>query len=232
MRIFTISARMEKQGSSNKKMQRTGKPAADLGVSDGETMTVKVHYDRKINSANKMWGVVNRCHTLAVESGDGLGNSEDIEHHCLVGLVFTAFSVEAMLNLIGFRVIESWEEFEIKRPMDKLKTIYEKYDYEFDSSNGDEQFLSKLFRFRDENAHGKLRKIQGTKKASTNTSAEDVSKDLDQFCPDKWYNYCTFENFKKGIGVAQSVSKNILKITNLNINIFGHVGSGTYSIEK
>ncbi|WP_159821772.1 hypothetical protein [Colwellia sp. 20A7] len=78
---------------------------------------------------------------------DGLGLD------CLNCIVSLAFSVEAIVNYIGDREIDGWEEFEPY--FKKIKKVSNVGEFKFDESTEPYSTLVQLKNLRDDIAHGK-----------------------------------------------------------------------------
>lgn len=165
----------------------------------------KANIEREIVSANLMFSTARASQYLANESED-----ESLkEHHTLVGLVFTAFSIEAAINHYGVKLFATWSELEKLPPISKLKVIFEHLDLEYDSSKGDEQLAEQLFRFRNEMAHGKTTELSGQVKVKKPFAAKDFVFYPEKLLPTKWERFCNPENLEKAIFSAISLCNKI-----------------------
>lgn len=82
------------------------------------------------------------------------GNTDGVYHDMMAALVFTAFSIEAKVNFVGWKVLEDgWpERSNLREKIDLLAKVLE---LSLDWSKRPLQTVSQLKRFRDTIAHGK-----------------------------------------------------------------------------
>lgn len=78
-------------------------------------------------------------------------------HHCIVGIVFCAFAVEAMLNHYGAILVEDWDESErtIGSTKERHKFIFKKANMPGFLGTSTYQIIKECFDLRDRLAHGR-----------------------------------------------------------------------------
>ncbi|EKO3573764.1 hypothetical protein P0E94_003474 [Vibrio metschnikovii] len=84
---------------------------------------------------------------VANEDRDG------IKLDCLSCLISLAFSVEALVNFVGYKKVDKWKEFD--RYINKITKVCAKAGVEFDKNVGMYAQLWQLKKLRDDVAHGK-----------------------------------------------------------------------------
>ncbi len=120
-------------------------------------------------------------------------------------LIFSAFTLEAYLNHVGEKLIPYWEELDRLPYYKKLKIITKLISIEPDASMRPYQTIKKLFRFRNNIAHGKSQIIIPDPKIT------DVNDDLSNYGQPKtdWEEYCNLNNVNMAI---EDVEKIIIEI--------------------
>lgn len=92
-------------------------------------------------------------HREVIEKKETDGIREAIALDCMSCLITLAFSVEAIANLVGFKVVDLWKE---KAPyMVKMQVLGEKLGFTFEPSQEPYKTLQVLKTIRDQMAHGK-----------------------------------------------------------------------------
>lgn len=82
------------------------------------------------------------------------GNTEGVYHTMMASLVFSAFSVEAKVNFIGWKVLgDGWPDR--ANLLEKIDLLTKVLGLNLDRGARPLQTISKLKRFRDTLAHGK-----------------------------------------------------------------------------
>ncbi|MCG9788501.1 hypothetical protein L1D61_15120 [Vibrio mediterranei] len=95
-----------------------------------------------------------RVATTSLELARRAEEDWEIDHHCITGITFTAFSIEAMLNHFGKIYDQNWNKLKLDR-----KTLHRKLFNEVNLPNylgsKNYQLAKKCFEMRDAFAHGK-----------------------------------------------------------------------------
>ncbi|WP_040886507.1 hypothetical protein [Marinobacter santoriniensis] len=87
----------------------------------------------------------------------GRNEAEGSFYQYMASLVFSAFTLEAYLNHLGFQVIGYWNHIESLSPIKKLDILSEVTGAKFEKGARPHQTVAELLRFRNEMAHGKSR---------------------------------------------------------------------------
>jgi hypothetical protein len=91
-------------------------------------------------------------HLQAVREKQHISGPSGIRLDCMSCLIALAFSVEALLNLVGSRRVPDWKERAAF--MTKMKTLQARLGFEFDEKLEPYTTISRLKRARDRMAHG------------------------------------------------------------------------------
>ena len=86
-------------------------------------------------------------------------------------LVFTAFTIEAYVNSIGYRKIADWDVHEGKRWKEKIDILHGNVGAVAKWGSNPLQFACKLFDIRDRVAHGKPEIVSGPLCIDTHTAS-------------------------------------------------------------
>jgi len=98
--------------------------------------------------------------------------------------VFMAFSVEAYLNSIGFRVVPFWKSVERNKWKEKIEILHSVSEKNTNWGEDPLQFISELFKIRDKLAHGKPETV---KSDPYNTQVEVEKASLSHDEQPDWY---------------------------------------------
>ena len=176
-------------------------------------MSKKIDYKREYNPAMKLWAIARGEQHLCERDDSNL-----VEHHCMVGMMFTAFSYEAMVNRYGKKLFTSiWNELERLSPMSKTKVIYDKIDLKYDIEKQHElQIIQQLFRFRNFIAHGKSDEYTGQTEFVEHVNDEAIIKNIDESMTVKQMEFCSLDNLKKVIDATEKIQNKIDEKGKLN----------------
>lgn len=113
-------------------------------------------------------------------------------YQIMASLVFTAFTLEAYLNHIGKHEFNCWDDLEGLSPLKKLNVVTEKLGIKTDNSKRPFQTVIKLFKFRNDIAHGKTVSL----KDETNKllKYDDIDKELGVQLEPEWKKFCKVNN--------------------------------------
>lgn len=92
-------------------------------------------------------------HRQIIEKKVADGESDAIALDCMSCLIALAFSVEAIANLIGSKVVGAWDEWAPYK--DKMKSLGKTLGFTFDPAHEPFKTLQVLKGIRDQMAHGK-----------------------------------------------------------------------------
>ena len=174
-----------------------------------------------------MWSAANNARYLA-DSSDPLL----MKHHCLVGLVFAAFSVEAMLNHFGDKLFDVWDELEVLSPVSKIKVIFDRLKMSYEPGKDPIQITEKLFKFRNSVAHGKTQTTSGKTLVSADVDHDKIVTNIEEYCPTKWDDFYTVRNLKRALDAAQEICNSIESAAGLESAPFHLTGVTQFSIHE
>ncbi|CDT06807.1 hypothetical protein A165_04495 [Vibrio tasmaniensis ZS-17] len=86
------------------------------------------------------------------------GDQDGIKLDCLSCLMSLAFSVEALVNFVGYKKVPKWKEYD--RFKNKMKKVCAIAGHEFDENVGLHKLIWELKELRDSVAHGKPIEIE------------------------------------------------------------------------
>lgn len=133
---------------------------------------------------------INTYGYLISASENGLVAAEILEegsfYSYMSSLVFSAFTMEAYINHVGDYLFVFWDDVEKLRPLGKLNLVCSLIAHDIDMGKRPYQSLTKLFKFRNELAHGKTKFPSADKNSKqpwwrdycTKTNAENVRTDI------------------------------------------------------
>ncbi|MEZ8603615.1 hypothetical protein [Vibrio splendidus] len=127
----------------------------------------KVSIEMQARSACDCFKVANTSFELARRA------KEDWErdHHCITGITFTAFSIEAMINHFGSIYEDNWNDLKIERK-ELHKKLFDHVNLKNYLGSRNYQLAKQCFEMRDAFAHGK-------------TLMESVEVELPEFLDDE-----------------------------------------------
>ena len=82
-------------------------------------------------------------------------SEQDRFHNCMSAIMFSAFALEGYLNFLGETRASDWDEYERKRPKEKMNELGEVLGYTVDWGRRPLQSFGKAFFFRNFIAHSK-----------------------------------------------------------------------------
>tara|TARA_R110001632_G_scaffold60284_2_gene146242 strand:+ start:9170 stop:9769 length:600 start_codon:yes stop_codon:yes gene_type:complete len=101
-------------------------------------------------AAHDNFGVATTCLELAYRAKE----KWEIDHHCITGITFTAFAIEAMLNHFGQIYFKDWNKLKLPRK-DLHKKLFKAANLDAYLSAKTYQQAKYCFELRDGFAHGK-----------------------------------------------------------------------------
>jgi len=161
-------------------------------------------------------------------------DTEGSYYQLMASLVFTAFTLEAYLNHIGQRTFNCWKDLEWLPPRKKLNVIAEKLGIKKDDGKRPFQTVSRLFKFRDNIAHGKSVPLKPGEQIVV--VDDEFDKRFHESLKTDWEKYCTLENAER----AREDVENIIRILHdasgvTDDSLFGfglQIGAATLIPEK
>ncbi len=143
-------------------------------------------------------------------------------------VVFMAFSVEAYLNSIGFRVVDYWDNIERNNWKDKIEILHSIAKKEASWGTEPLQFINDLFKIRDRLAHGKPEKIM-SKAYQTRSKVEDVDP-THQEQPD-WYKKLDREWALSAKEKFRITMQYLSSLHNLHESDYLHLATGGIAVD-
>ena len=171
----------------------------------------KVSKERQANTYAEMWQASNVVLDKAKKDPEGS------YYQLMASLIFTTFTLEAYLNHIGQRIFKCWNDLEQLSPSRKLNVIAEKLEVGKDDGKRPFQTVSKLFRFRNDIAHGKSVSVKHEKQSVV---VDDTFDDYMHERPERpWEKYCTLQNAKRARVDVESIIQTLHKASGTSDDI-------------
>ncbi len=128
---------------------------------------VEITVDSESRAAYTCFSIATKCQGLAHQASE----EWQIKHHCITGIIFVAFSIEAMINHFGKVMFQ--DEWERKRQCRKEqhKMLFEAVNLPDYLGTKTYQLAKQCFEIRDIFAHGKT---------NDENLELDVSEDISQ----------------------------------------------------
>lgn len=130
----------------------------------------------------------------------------------MASLIFTAFTLEAYLNHIGKEIFICWDDLEQLSPQKKLNVIAEKLVVEKDDGKRPFQTVEKLFRFRNDVAHGKSVTLKSEDEILATDSV--LKTYMHEMLEAEWEKYCNLDNAKRAREDVESIIWKFHKASN------------------
>ena len=144
------------------------------------------------------------CQSLAFQASKEF----EVKHHCKTGIIFVAFSIEAMINHFGQVMFKDEWERERKCRKEQHKMLFKAVNLPDYLGTRTYQLAKQCFEIRDNFAHGKTKDETLKVEISQNTSFEErVEKVVSE--PTLMENVATIENLKKYIEIVQQIQDDI-----------------------
>jgi len=153
----------------------------------------------------------NECFKIATTSL-GLAISEKdnyiINHHCVTGIIFTAFAIEAMINHYGNIFDDNWNKKKGKRK--ELHKLVFKHANLPNCYCGASTYqkADECFNIRDYIAHGKTTNENGNLEIEESLQSDKIIHQVLSIKP-KIYKSINISNLKKYINVARIIQNDI-----------------------
>ncbi|MEZ9342220.1 hypothetical protein AB4165_06510 [Vibrio cyclitrophicus] len=131
------------------------------------------------------------------------------EHHCITGITFTAFSIEAMLNHFGKIYDENWNELKMERKL-LHKRLFRFVNLPNYLGSKNYQLAKRCFEMRDAFAHGKtvMESVEVDPPELINDEAIAMQMCSISSAPFRNSNFQVFESFIKA---AREIERDIQK---------------------
>jgi hypothetical protein len=184
-----------------------------------EKQKIKVSKSRQLNTYAETW---HASHVMIYKAEK---DEEGSYYQLMASLVFTAFTLEAYLNHIGKRIFICWDDLEQLSPQKKINIIAEKLRVEKDDGKRPFQTVKKLFKFRNDVAHGKDVFLESDEEIWITNSrlGEYMLKCLKA----EWEGYCTSDNAKRAREDVESIIQKFHEASNINDDNLFFLGMST-----
>lgn len=167
---------------------------------------VEITVDSESRAAHTCFSIATNCQGLVHLH---LTSEEwQIRHHCTTGIIFVAFSIEAMINHFGKIMFK--EQWESKRQSRKQqhKMLFEAVNLSNYLGSNTYQAADQCFEIRDTFAHGKTNDETLELKVSDDISHDERVRRVIS-APTSMESWATIENLDKYIGIAQKIEEDI-----------------------
>jgi hypothetical protein len=193
-------------------------------------MKAKVSKERQVNTYAEMW------HASNIMLGKAKKDPEGSFYQLMASLIFTAFTLEAYLNHIGQSIFKCWDDLEQLSPKRKLNLIAEKLKIERDDSKRPFQTVSKLFKFRNDIAHGKTVRMKSENRINVVDLDYTLNVRLGERLETPWQKYCSLRNAERAREDVKIIIRQLHKAAGVTDHIlfsFGQeTGMTTLSLEE
>ena len=134
-----------------------------------------------------------------------------IAFDCMACLTLLAFSFEARINFLGFKLVEGWKE---RKPFnDKVEEVLGCLKLKPDWNSRPYSAISALKSFRDSIAHGKPLELEFDEEIVTKPDEIDRKIDLDG----EWMRYCTADEVFEMYADFESIWTGLLAASRLKV---------------
>lgn len=172
---------------------------------------VKVSKERQVNTYAEMW------HASYVMLHKAKKDPEGSYYQLMASLIFTTFTLEAYLNHIGQRIFKCWNDLEQLSPSRKLNVIAEKLGVEKDDGKRPFQTVSRLFKFRNDVAHGKSLYLKPENQIRV---VDDTFDEYMREHPETpWEKYCNLKNAERAREDVESIIRTLHKASGITDDI-------------
>lgn len=151
-------------------------------------------------------------------------DAKGLTYTVMGALILIAFTFEAYLNHLGERMLEFWPEIESIRVFQKYGVLCKHFNVRPDFSRRPYQTVAKLFKFRNELAHGRTQTLEIEKLVKwEDENQKHKPKAL-------WEDYCTLEEAKRALEDVSEVIKELHALSGFGDEPFVH-GLGSFSVK-
>jgi hypothetical protein len=160
--------------------------------------------DSESRAAHTCFSIATNCQGLA-----HLASEEwEIKHHCITGIIFVAFSIEAMINHFGKVMFKDEWEKKKKCRKEQHKMLFEAVNLPNYLGTKNYQVAKECFKIRDTFAHGKTKDetLEFTVSDDIPHQQRLVKAALE---PTSIESVATIENLDKYIEIARKIEEDI-----------------------
>lgn len=165
---------------------------------------VEITVDSESRAAHTCFSIATNCQGLAHLASE----KWEIEHHCTTGIIFVAFSIEAMINHFGKIMFkDKWEAKRTNRK-EQHRIFFKSVNLPSYLGTENYQIANKCFEIRDNFAHGKTKDETLKVTISDDISHEDLVRQV-VYSPTSMESLATIENLDKYIEIAHNIEDDI-----------------------
>ncbi|MDJ0568064.1 MAG: hypothetical protein QNJ53_03360 [Pleurocapsa sp. MO_192.B19] len=162
----------------------------------------------KVNSesraAHTCFSIATKCQVLAHQASE----EWQIRHHSITGIIFVAFSIEAMINHYGKVMFGDKWESERKCRKQQHKTLFEAVNLSNYLGSTTYQVANQCFKIRDTFAHGKTKDETLELNVSDDIPYEEKVSEV-MSAPTSMESWATIENLDKYIEIVYKIQEDI-----------------------
>ena len=155
-------------------------------------------------AARTCFRIATTCQSLA----DTASEECEIKHHCTTGIIFVAFSIEAMINHFGKVMFEEEWESERKCRKEQHKMLFKAVNLSNYLGSTTYQLAKECFEIRDTFAHGKTKDETLELNVSDDISKKEFILEMVSV-PTSMESWATITNLDKYIEIAQQIQDDI-----------------------
>lgn len=166
---------------------------------------VVINVDSESRAAHTCFSIATNCQGLAYQASE----KWEIEHHCMTGIIFVAFSIEAMINHFGKVMFEDEWEKERKCRKEQHKMLFKAVNLSNHYCGSRTYQLAKeCFEIRDSFAHGKTKEETLKINVPDDISHDELARKV-VFGSTSMESVATIEKLDKYIKIAHEIEDDI-----------------------
>lgn len=164
----------------------------------------KIKVDSESRAAHTCFTIAQNCQGLAYMTSEDW----EIEHHCTTGIIFVAFSIEAMINHFGKVMFQ--DEWESKRQCRKEqhKMLFKAVNLPHYLGSTNYQIAHRCFDVRDLFAHGKTNEENLELSVSPKVSPKELVREV-MSLPTSMERLISIQDLDKYIETARKIEDDI-----------------------
>ena len=176
----------------------------------------------EIRSSCVVWNIASNSLILSRK------NRDMSFYYLATGIIFSAFSFEAMMNHYAYMLFEDWdkEEKKLKPREKKFKKILDELKLSYYYKTNDYSVIKECLKIRDEFAHGKTAFISRNLVQKSIVGDFNNNSNINKYLFDDVINYNTLDTYLKTINALQDS----IEINNPGLNQYPLNVSGDYFI--
>ncbi|MFM2315371.1 MAG: hypothetical protein RLZZ04_4649 [Cyanobacteriota bacterium] len=167
---------------------------------------VEITVDSESRAAHTCFSIATNCQGLAHQAQ--ASEEWQIKHHCITGVIFVAFSIEAMINHFGKVMFKDEWEKKKKCRKEQHKMLFEAVNLPNYLGTRNYQVAKECFKIRDSFAHGKTNDETLELTVSGDISHKERVRQVVDLST-SMESLATIENLDKYIEIAQKIEEDI-----------------------